>query len=99
MTDGKDKIFAAPIADYFTEYMKLAQGAWKIDIKDVNETTKAMIAQVDDSLKAKYPGNKKKASVQGLRYKQYEDKPTFYDHARNSDAVACDVGTDSYWKV
>lgn len=74
MTDGKDKIFAAPISDYFTEYMKLAQGAWKIDIKDVNETTKAMIAQVDDSLKAKYPGNKKKASVQGLRYKQYEDK-------------------------
>lgn len=74
MTDGKDKIFAAEIHDYFIEYMELAQGAWKIDIKKVNETTKAAIAQVDDSLKAKYSGNKKKASVQGLRYKQVDGK-------------------------
>ena len=37
MTDGKDKIFAAEIHDYFIEYMEFAQGAWKIDIKNVTQ--------------------------------------------------------------
>ena len=59
---------------YFNEYMLLRNGTWVIDIKDVNDSIKNAIAVVDAALKAKYTGNKKKASVQGLRYKYYENK-------------------------
>lgn len=72
MESSSSSIFAAPAIAYFTEYIRFALGSWKIDIKNINDVTKDLIAKTDEALKASYSGNKKKASVQGLRYKLYE---------------------------
>ena len=72
MESSSSSIFAVPAIAYFTEYIRFALGSWKIDIKNINDVTKDLIAKTDEALKASYSGNKKKASVQGLRYKLYE---------------------------
>ena len=66
------QIFASSPITYFTEYAQICSGAWKIDIADINDSTKNAIAVMDEALKAKYTKNKKKASVQGLRFKKVD---------------------------
>lgn len=71
LVSATSSIYAQTADKYFDEYMQLASGAWTIDIKNhANDSLTAKIAIVDAALKAAYTKNKKKASVQGLRFKR-----------------------------
>lgn len=61
------KIYALPAVDYFDEYMVMASGSWYIDFKNGCDSIKTIIAAIDEKLKATYPKNKAKASVNTLR--------------------------------
>lgn len=86
LSNSSAKIFAATANEHFVEHIKIShvdivnseyvlkQGAWKLDMEDINETTKQEIANVTAKLKETYSKNKKKACVNGLRFKKVGDK-------------------------
>lgn len=78
LVSAESKIFTAPVSEYFSEHIRLANGSWTIDItKHVNDSLKAAVDAVTEALKAAYPKNKKKAGVQSLRFKKTNDLITF----------------------
>lgn len=78
LTNGSATIFTGPVGLYFTNYMRLENGGWNIDVeKNVNNSLQNAIDVVSDALKAAYPKNKKKAGVKGLRFKNVNDDITY----------------------
>jgi len=99
LVGASSKIFAAQPVSYFTEYILVNNGTWKIDITEINDATKDAIAVVDAALKAAYTKNKKKASVQGIRFKKSGDNITVIMSYIGNSTKANDVNFNYEIKV
>lgn len=77
LVSAASKIFTAPIQEYFSEHILLANDSWEIDIKtNVNDSLKSAVDAVTNALKEAYSKNKKKAGVQGMRFRKTNDLVT-----------------------
>ena len=64
------RIFAAAPADYIPEFINLLSGGWALDIENICDSGKTVIADINAKLKAAYPKNKSKAGLSGLTIKK-----------------------------